>query len=70
MRQSRLTCQISLIGKENDIYITHLGSCLTFIRYKDINPELKVPAFTVGGKHIAESLVLVEYLNDRFPEKK
>ncbi|CAO3664853.1 hypothetical protein G6F70_009203 [Rhizopus microsporus] len=37
--------------------------------YKDINPELKVPAFTVGGKHIAESLVLVEYLNDRFPEK-
>ncbi|KAG1463809.1 hypothetical protein G6F56_005207 [Rhizopus delemar] len=37
--------------------------------YGKINPELKVPAFTVGGQNIAESLVIIEYVNDRFPEK-
>jgi glutathione S-transferase len=38
--------------------------------YKDINPETKVPALTVEGQNIAESLVIIEYINDRFPEKK
>ncbi|CEP08342.1 hypothetical protein [Parasitella parasitica] len=37
--------------------------------YKDINPELKVPALNTEGQNIAESLVIIEYLNDRFPEK-
>jgi glutathione S-transferase len=39
-------------------------------RYKDVNPELKVPALTTEGSNIAESLVIIEYINDRFPEKK
>lgn len=38
--------------------------------YKDVNPELKVPALTVEGQNLAESLVIIEYINDRFPEKK
>ncbi|CAO3665072.1 unnamed protein product [Umbelopsis vinacea] len=38
--------------------------------YKDVNPETKVPALTVDGYNIAESLVLVELINDLFPEKK
>ncbi|KAI8881520.1 glutathione S-transferase [Backusella circina FSU 941] len=38
--------------------------------YKDVNPELKVPALQTEGTNIAESLVIIEYINDRFPEKK
>ncbi|CAO3684855.1 unnamed protein product [Umbelopsis ramanniana] len=38
--------------------------------YKDVNPETKVPALTVDGYNIAESLVLVELVNDLFPETK
>lgn len=30
---------------------------------------MKVPAFTIGDQSIAESLVIIEYINDRFPEK-
>ncbi|CAO3639706.1 unnamed protein product [Mucor hiemalis] len=35
---------------------------------KEINPESKVPVLNVEGQNIAESLVLVEYIADRFPE--
>ncbi|KAI9473907.1 MAG: glutathione S-transferase [Benjaminiella poitrasii] len=38
--------------------------------YKNVNPELKVPAFNAEGQNIAESLVIIEYINDLFPEKK
>lgn len=38
--------------------------------YKDINPELKVPALNTEGQNVAESLVIIEYINDRFPDKK
>ncbi|KAI8381427.1 glutathione S-transferase [Radiomyces spectabilis] len=38
--------------------------------YKDVNPETKVPALSVNGVNIAESLVLLELLNDLYPEKK
>ncbi|KAI7907543.1 thioredoxin-like protein [Cokeromyces recurvatus] len=38
--------------------------------YKDINPELKVPTIHTEGQNLAESLVIIEYLHDRFPEKK
>ncbi|RCI04033.1 hypothetical protein CU098_004651 [Rhizopus stolonifer] len=37
--------------------------------YKDVNPELKVPVLATEGQNLAESLVIVEYINDRFPEK-
>ncbi|KAI8146093.1 glutathione S-transferase [Fennellomyces sp. T-0311] len=37
--------------------------------YKDVNPETKVPALTIEGKNIAESLVLIELINDLKPEK-
>ncbi|KAF1805323.1 thioredoxin-like protein [Mucor lusitanicus] len=36
--------------------------------YKDVNPELKVPALNVEGQNLAESLVIIEYLADRFPD--
>ncbi|KAI9270345.1 glutathione S-transferase [Phascolomyces articulosus] len=36
--------------------------------YKDINPETKVPALSIQGKNIAESLVLIELANDLKPE--
>ncbi|KAG2228152.1 hypothetical protein INT45_009198 [Circinella minor] len=36
--------------------------------YKDVNPETKVPALTIQGKSIAESLVLIELANDLKPE--
>jgi glutathione S-transferase len=39
-------------------------------RYKDVNPETKVPALTVDKTNIAESLVLVELIHDLFPEQK
>lgn len=38
-------------------------------RYKDINPETKVPALSIDGKNIAESLVLLELVADLYPEK-
>jgi glutathione S-transferase len=38
--------------------------------YKDINPDQKVPALNTEGQNVAESLVIIEYINDRFPEKK
>ena len=47
----------------------YLTQCV-LLRYHKINPELKVPAFTIGDQSIAESLVIIEYINDRFPEKK
>lgn len=42
---------------------------IAYKRYKDVNPELKVPALSIKGKSIAESLVLVELANDLHPEK-
>ncbi|KAI8073595.1 glutathione S-transferase [Thamnidium elegans] len=36
--------------------------------YKDVNPDTKVPALGVEGQNIAESLVIIEYINDRFPK--
>ncbi|KAL9540039.1 hypothetical protein MBANPS3_009915 [Mucor bainieri] len=36
--------------------------------FKDINPELKVPVLQVEGQSLAESLVIIEYLADRFPK--
>lgn len=44
-------------------------STLSVARYKDVNPELKVPALNIQGKNIAESLVLVELISDLYPEK-
>ncbi|KAI9033550.1 thioredoxin-like protein [Phycomyces nitens] len=38
--------------------------------YGKVNPDLKVPAITVDGKTFAESLVIIELLNDLYPEKK
>ncbi|OBZ85474.1 Glutathione S-transferase omega-2 [Choanephora cucurbitarum] len=37
--------------------------------YKDVNPELKVPVLKIDGYNLAESMVIVEYINDRYPEK-
>ncbi|KAI8357277.1 glutathione S-transferase [Blakeslea trispora] len=37
--------------------------------YKDVNPELKVPVLKTEGQNLAESLVIIEYINDRYPEK-
>ncbi|KAI9497062.1 glutathione S-transferase [Zychaea mexicana] len=37
--------------------------------YPNVNPESKVPALTINGKNIAESLVLIELANDLKPEK-
>ncbi|KAI9497215.1 glutathione S-transferase [Zychaea mexicana] len=37
--------------------------------YKNINPETKVPAVTVAGKNIAESLIIIELANDLKSEK-
>ncbi|RUS14735.1 glutathione S-transferase [Endogone sp. FLAS-F59071] len=38
--------------------------------YTDVNPESKVPAITVRGKNIAESLVIIELVADLYPEAK
>jgi glutathione S-transferase len=38
--------------------------------YGEVNPELKVPALKLNGKAIAESLVLIELVNDLYPEAK
>ncbi|KAI9255543.1 thioredoxin-like protein [Sporodiniella umbellata] len=37
--------------------------------YGEINPDLKVPALTIGDEKLAESLIIIEYINDRFPDK-
>lgn len=42
----------------------------SLFRYKDVNPEGKVPALATEGQILAESLVIIEYINDRFPEAK
>ena len=39
-----------------------------YYRYNSVNPESKVPALTIQGKNIAESLVLIELANDLKPE--
>jgi len=37
--------------------------------YKKVNPLGKVPALDIGGQLIAESEIINEYLEDKFPEK-
>ncbi|KAI8146094.1 glutathione S-transferase [Fennellomyces sp. T-0311] len=37
--------------------------------YKNVNPETKVPVLTIQGKNIAESLIIIELINDLKPEK-
>ncbi|KAG0164600.1 hypothetical protein DFQ28_009645 [Apophysomyces sp. BC1034] len=37
--------------------------------YGDINPDLKVPALVIDGTKLAESLVIVELINDLYPEQ-
>lgn len=37
--------------------------------YKKVNPLGKIPALEVGGQVIAESEVINEYLEDKYPEK-
>ncbi|KAI8340831.1 glutathione S-transferase [Chlamydoabsidia padenii] len=38
--------------------------------YGEVNPELKVPALKLDGKAIAESLVIIDLVNDLYPEAK
>ncbi|KAI8349684.1 glutathione S-transferase [Blakeslea trispora] len=37
--------------------------------YKDINPEGKIPCLNIDGYNLAESMVIVNYLLDSYPEK-
>ncbi|CAO3595092.1 unnamed protein product [Absidia cylindrospora] len=38
--------------------------------YGEVNPDLKVPALKINDKAIAESMVLIELVNDLYPEAK
>lgn len=64
--------EIDLLNKP-EWYVEHASACisvLTCYRYPKVNPDSKVPALEIQGKNIAESLVLVELINDLAPEKK
>ncbi|KAI9472167.1 MAG: thioredoxin-like protein [Benjaminiella poitrasii] len=37
--------------------------------YKDVNPDGKIPTLMAKNEYIPESLVIMEYLCERFPEK-
>uniref|UniRef100_A0A1I7ZZ26 maleylacetoacetate isomerase n=1 Tax=Steinernema glaseri TaxID=37863 RepID=A0A1I7ZZ26_9BILA len=38
--------------------------------YLKINPQGLVPVLAVGKKHLAESIAIMEYLEEKFPEKR
>lgn len=68
-----LICKTSLTGTLKDIVETPISCDSAFgtPRYAvKVNPDSKVPALDIDGKIYTESLVLIELVNDLFPEKK
>ncbi len=56
-------------GLENHIAIVPPLARLDTPEWRAINPIGKLPVLDVNGHHVVESEVIVEYIEDRFPEK-
>ncbi len=60
--------RIQLYAKGLDVELADPPGGLSSDEYKKINPTGRVPALEVDGTVIPESTVILEYLEDRFPE--
>jgi len=61
--------RVAIYEKGLDIELVDPPGGLGSAEYKKVNPLGKVPALDIGGQLIAESEVINEYLEDKFPEK-
>ncbi len=62
-------CRIAAYEKGLDIELTEPPGGMGSDEYKKINPLGKVPALDTGSQIIAESELINEYFEDKFPEK-
>lgn len=62
-------CRIAAYEKGLDIELAEPPGGMGSDDYKQINPLGKVPALDTGSQIIAESELINEYFEDRFPEK-
>jgi glutathione S-transferase len=61
--------RIAIYEKGLNVELVDPPGGLSSAEYKKVNPLGKVPALDIGGQLIAESEVINEYLEDKFPEK-
>jgi glutathione S-transferase len=64
---ARVRIQLRAKGLE-DIELVEPPGGLGSNEYKSLNPIGKIPLLEVDGKYIAESAVICEYIEDRWPE--
>jgi glutathione S-transferase len=61
--------RIAIYEKGLDVEMVDPPGGLGSADYKKVNPLGKVPALDIGGQLIAESEIINEYLEDKYPEK-
>ena len=62
-------CRVAAYEKGLDIELTEPPGGMGSEEYKKINPLGKVPALDTGSQIIAESELINEYFEDKFPDK-
>src|ERR1044071_9874265 len=65
----RIALNLKGIGYEQiPIHLRRGGGEQLMASYKAINPQALVPSLDDGGRLLTQSLAIIEYLNERFPE--
>ena len=65
----RIALNLKGIGYEQiPIHLRRGGGEQLMASYKAINPQALVPTLDDGGRLLSQSLAIIEYLNDRYPE--
>ncbi len=62
-------CRLQVYAKGLDVAIVDPPSGTGSPEYKRLNPTGKVPALEIDGRVLPESAVILEYLEERFPQK-
>jgi glutathione S-transferase len=62
-------CRLQIYAKGIDVPVVDPPAALGTPEYKRVNPTGKVPALDLDGRVIPESSVILEYLEERFPQK-
>lgn len=65
---ARLRAAIYFKGIKDEIELAYPPAALNSAEWLAINPLGKIPALATNGRVLVESQVIMEYLDDRFPE--